>query len=164
MKPNNLNIIVAMTADGVIGLNGKIPWYISDDLKNFKRITTGNGGNVVIMGKSTYESIGKPLVNRVNIVVSKTLKERPFRNSNIIVEPSLTDALNFAEQLDKDIFLIGGRQIYTQGLPIVDTMYITQIKKNYQGNIYFPKFNKDNWSVEKIQEHPEFELFLYKRK
>jgi dihydrofolate reductase len=164
MKHNNLAIIVAMTEEGVIGLDGKMPWHIHDELENFKKITTGNGGNIVIMGRKTYVSLGKPLDERINIVVSKSLRESAIKYSNVLVEPTLSDALTLAEQIDKDIFLIGGRRIYAEGLSLVDTMYISQIKKNYHGNIYFPKFNENDWSIKKIQEHPEFDLFLYKRK
>jgi dihydrofolate reductase len=166
MNYNSLNIIVAMTQDGIIGMNGKLPWYISDDLKNFKEITTGHGGNAIIMGKNTYNSIGKPLNKRINIVVSQSLDETE-RKKGIIITQTLLAAIDIAKNAtynDKNIFLIGGQRIYAEGLPLVNNMYITQIKKNYEGNIYFPKFNRSEWNIKKLQEHSAFELFLYKRK
>lgn len=161
---NSLNLIVAMTKDRVIGINNSIPWHISDDLKNFRKITIGEGGNVIIMGRRTYESIGKPLSKRVNIVVSNLLTESSKKYSEIIIQPTLEDAITTARKYNKDIFLIGGERIFLEGLAMVDKMYITQIKKDYLGNTYFPEFDKTVWNIKKIQEHLEFELFLYERK
>jgi dihydrofolate reductase len=163
----DLNLIVAMTQNGVIGLEGKLPWHIPEDMKLFKEITIGNGKNAVIMGRNTYDLIGKPLENRTNIVVSNSLTQADIPNkkyAGTILKPSFDAAMRFINLRYNNTFLIGGSRIYEEGLPLVSTMYISLIKKEYDGNIYFPKFDKDEWNIEKLSEHEEFDLLKYTRK
>ncbi len=163
MNNPTINIIAAMTQDRVIGLDGKIPWHIPEDLKYFRQLTLHNA---VIMGKNTYESLGKYLDKRLNIIVSKSMKN----NHNLkeqydtILCESVNEAITVAKSLGKDIFLIGGERIYQEGLSLADKMYISLIKKNYTGNIYFPKFEKSEWNISKLKENLEFEVYLYERK
>lgn len=152
-----MSIIVAMTKNKVIGNELKIPWHISEDFKHFKQTTLNS---VIIMGRKTYESIGKPLPQRVNIVVSKTLEKSPdFELAN-----SFEEAIKIAKGFNKKIFLIGGSSIYKEGLKHADELIISWIKKDYPGNIHFPKFNEDDWIETKAKEHDEFTIRWYKKK
>ncbi|HAL43687.1 MAG TPA: dihydrofolate reductase [Methylophilaceae bacterium] len=135
---SNLSIIVAMSSNRVIGVNNTLPWHLSEDLKHFKSLTTGH---TIIMGRKTYESIGRPLPNRRNIVIS--------RNSNtsyegVEVVHSLEDAFSISTN-DKEVFVIGGSNIYEQALSFVDQLYITEIKKSFLGDAFFPEINKQIW-------------------
>ena len=127
-----------MSSNRVIGVNNTLPWHLSEDLKHFKSLTTGH---TIIMGRKTYESIGRPLPNRRNIVIS--------RNSNtsyegVEVVHSLEDAFSISTN-DKEVFVIGGSNIYEQALSFVDQLYITEIKKNFWGDAFFPDINKQIW-------------------
>jgi len=152
----NLSIIVGMTKRRVIGKGNSLPWHIPEDLKNFKEITTGK---TVIMGRKTYDSIismlGKPLPNRNNIVISRSM-EGACR--------SIEEAVEKAKEYDVDAFVIGGATIYKQFLPIVDRMYISWIKKDYEGDVLFPEFSLENFEVEERRDFPDFEFVIYKRK
>ena len=155
-----INIIAAMTEERVIGKDNKLPWHLPEDLANFKRLTEGN---TVIMGRKTYESIPKrfrPLINRNNLVISKTL---PLE-TGIDVCPSLEEALDLAHNYSKEIFIAGGASIYQQVLPLTDRMYISQIKKNYLGDSYFPEFDQQKWKVTAEQDFTEFKLIIYEKK
>lgn len=146
-----------MTEERVIGKDNKLPWYLPEDLANFKRLTDGN---TVVMGRKTYESIPKrfrPLSNRNNVVISKTL---PLE-TGIDICPSLEEALTIAQSYGKEIFIAGGASIYQQVLLIADRMYISQIKKNYLGDSYFPEFEQPRWKVTAEQDFTEFKLIIY---
>lgn len=144
----NTNLIVAMTGDGVIGLDNKLPWHIPEDMKNFKELTTGN---VVVMGRKTYESIPekfRPLPNRDNIVVSTQMSNNSSNYNGIIVVPSLEEALNKSKEFNKEIFIIGGAQLYEAALPFVEKMYISFVKGSYHGNVFFPEIDMTEWDVQ----------------
>lgn len=149
-----LNIIVGMTRDRVIGLEGKLPWHIPQDLRNFKRITLNN---TLVMGKNTYLSIGKALPQRNNIVVSSSLQPQ----KGIIVAKTIEEALGKAQSYDKEVFVIGGAQVYNQTIARANKMYISMIKKDYPGDTYFPEFNELEWKKEFIEDYLDFSLFLY---
>lgn len=121
----NINLIVAVSDNNVIAIDGKLPWHLSDDLKRFKTLTTNNS---IILGRKTFESIGKPLPNRENIVISRNAK---FPECGVIVVDSLTKA--FAKST-KDVFIIGGAEIYKLALPYVNTIYLTKVNLNITGD------------------------------
>ena len=134
-----MQIVAAMTYDGVIGKDGKLPWaHIKADSKYFRQLTLGH---TVIMGRRTYESIGGPLKQRRNIVISKTLARVP----GVEVVPDFDTVIDWT--MKWPVFLIGGTKIYQEGLDrnIVSTMHITWIKSNLPGDTYFPKWNTDHW-------------------
>ncbi len=133
-------LIVAYSKNHVIGKEGKIPWKIKGEQKRFKELTTGN---VVIMGRHSYEEIGKPLPDRTTIVVSSTKK---FNGENCYTAASLEEALMLAEK--RDIYISGGERLYREALPIVDKMYITEIDRIIEGDAYFPEFCEDNFDKE----------------
>lgn len=129
-----ISLIVAYAKNRVIGNQGKIPWNIKGEQKRFRELTTGN---VVIMGRNSYEEIGKPLPNRTTIVVSRTGK---FDSDNCYTAKSLQEAITLAG--DKDIYIAGGAGLYQEALSIVEKMYITEIDLEVEGDTYFPEFDE----------------------
>lgn len=131
-----IKIIVAASKNGVIGNNNSLIWKLPNDLKRFKEITTGN---TVVMGRKTYESIGRPLPNRRNIIITKKID---YNIDDCEVVNSLEEALMLC---NNDCFIIGGGEIYKQILPITDIIYLTRIDEDFEGDTYFPELNKDEW-------------------
>ena len=151
-----ISIVVGMTRDRVIGNHNQLPWRISEDLKLFKQITEHN---TVIMGRKTYGSIPekfRPLPNRNNIVITSNPQQHPKTNYCNSIKQALEKAKEFA----KPIFIIGGSSIYKEFLDLADNLYISHIKKNHEGNIFFPEINWNDW---KIIEEKEYEEFIFKR-
>ena len=136
----NLCLIVAVSSNGYIGKDGTLPWQISEDLKRFRKITSNS---VVIMGRNTFLSIGKALPNRENIIVSTTLKSI----ENCLIVNTLDEAINFSKKEfpEKDIFLIGGYAIYKAGETFADTLYLTKVDVEVEGDVSLPNFNWENW-------------------
>ena len=141
----NYSVIVAVNENLVIGKDNKLPWHSSEDLKYFKRITSDN---VVIMGRKTYESIGKALPNRVNIVISNTTTF-----DDVITVNSFHEALNEASKYTKEIFVIGGASLYEQVLNDAEKLYLTWVYEKKvlpsDGDAYLESFNKSEWLVVK---------------
>ena len=142
-------LIVAFANNQVIGNKGCIPWKIKGEQKRFKELTTGN---VVIMGRRSYEEIGRPLPNRTTIVVSGTKK---FDAENCFTAKSLEEAIELAG--DKNIYISGGARLYEEALPLVEKMYITEIDCDIKGDTYFPEFDKNLFKKE-INERFEGEI------
>jgi dihydrofolate reductase len=141
-----LSIIVAMSSNRVIGVNNSLPWHLSEDLKHFKTLTTGH---TIIMGRKTYESIGKPLPNRRNIVISRNLNAF---YGGIEVVHSLEDAFSTSSN-DDEVFIIGGSNIYEQSLHLAEHLYITEIKKAFEGDAFFPEIDKSLWTESTRETH-----------
>jgi dihydrofolate reductase len=139
MKNTNLNIIVAMDKTGLIGNNGKLPWNSPSDLKYFKEITETY---TVVMGRKTWESIGKkPLKNRRNVVLtSSSLNDF---NTDLVFINSPAQVFD----ITGEVFIIGGRHLYQYFLPLVNKLYITEIFGKYDGDVYFPEFNRDEFNL-----------------
>ena len=138
-------LIVARSINNVIGKNGAIPWSIPGEQKQFRELTTGN---VVVMGRKTYEEIGRPLPNRKTIVVSKS---RSFEGENLKSAASVKEAITLASGWAKNqnIYFAGGYGIYKEALPLVDVMYITEVKITVEdGDVFFPDFNPDDFDFE----------------
>jgi dihydrofolate reductase len=131
-----IKIIVAVSKNGAIGGNNSLIWSLPNDMKRFKQITTGNS---VIMGRKTYESIGRPLPNRRNIIITRDLK---YYANNCEIVNSIEEALRLT---NNDCFFIGGGEIYKQVLPLTDIIYLTKIDENFDGDTYFPDLNKNEW-------------------
>ena len=135
-----IGLIVARSKNNVIGKEGKIPWRIKGEQKQFKQLTTGN---VVVMGRRSYEEIGKPLPNRMNIVVSNT---KQFTGDNLVTVGSLKEALEVAG--DRDVFISGGYGLFKEAMPIVDAMYITEVDLEVEGgDTFFPEFDINEFDV-----------------
>jgi dihydrofolate reductase len=135
-----LSLIVAVAENGVIGHNNQLIWHLPNDLKQFKRLTTGH---CIIMGRKTFESIGKPLPNRISIIVSRNLD---FQVEGCVTFDSLEGAILFAKQIEEEeAFIIGGAEIYRLALPIVDKIYLTEVHHAYEGDTFFPTIDKNIW-------------------
>jgi Dihydrofolate reductase len=141
-----ISIIVAMDRNDLISSNSKLPWHIPTDLKYFKRITYSR---TVVMGRKTFESIGRTLPNRNNIVITTDrLATFHYNYPNCFIANSVCDVLQLHTEFDVDTFIIGGTQIYQLFLPIVDKMYITHINGEFDGDAYFPKYDLKEWELE----------------
>lgn len=132
----NLSIIVAMSKNRVIGKDNKMPWHLSNDLKNFKKITIGK---TIVMGRLTYDSIGKPLPDRKNIILSRNLID-----SNVFIFDNFEEVLDFTKDED-EVFIIGGQDIYSQTIDKVNKLYLTTIDANIEGDKYFPEIDISKW-------------------
>ena len=135
-----LGLIVARSRNNVIGKDGRLPWKIKDEQKQFKELTTGN---VVIFGRKTFEEIGRPLPDRLNIVLSKSAV---FSGENILTARSLDQALLLAGKAN--VFVCGGYSLYEEAIPRVDKMFITEIDVEVVGgDVFFPEFDKDDFTL-----------------
>ena len=136
-----ISIIAAVAENGVIGRGGKLPWHLSDDLRRFKRLTTGH---TIVMGRRTWESIGRPLPGRRTVVVSRQPQYR-VDAEGVDVAASLDAALRIAEAAgDDEVFIIGGAEIYRSALPTAERLYLTRVMADPQGDAHFP-FDDLNW-------------------
>ena len=148
--------IAAVAANNVIGNNDKIPWHLPEDFKWFRQKTLNN---IVVMGRKTYESMGKPLPKRHNIVITRQAIAIP----NCQVIGSIEE---IAEKAPKQgqIFIIGGAEIYRMTLPFCSELLITHVKAEYEGNVFFPTFTDDFTYVATIQENEQFVIKQYRNK
>lgn len=133
-------LIVARSRNNVIGRNGQIPWKIKGEQAQFRKLTTGN---VVVMGRKSYEEIGHPLPNRMNIIVSLSAN---YSGENLVTVSSLQEAIEAAG--DANIYVCGGYGLFMEAIPIVEKMYITEIDIEIKdGDVVFPEFNKDDFDI-----------------
>lgn len=151
MTGNNIKIslIAGMGENRVIGNNNTLVWDIPKDMAWFRKKTRGK---TVIMGRKTFESIGYPLPKRDNIVISRKEDFSIPKFPEVKTTSSLEDALNIAKKHAQDnnlneVFIIGGAQIYELGLDFADRLYLTYIEKSYEGDTFFPEFDKNNWDI-----------------
>jgi len=162
----NISIIAAIADNNVIGKNNQLIWHIPEDLKHFKNLTTGH---TIVMGRKTFESIGKVLPNRKTIIISRQID---FLAQGCIVVPTIEAALLLAED-EKEVFVAGGGEIYRQVInhPCTNHLYITKISADFEGDTYFPDIDPRQWELIDEDEHlPDnrnpypFTFQLYKRK
>lgn len=155
-----IGLIVARSKNNCIGKNGKIPWKIKGEQKQFKELTTGN---VVVMGWNSYDEIGHPLPNRETIVISKSKK---YVGRNIHTASSVKEAIELAK--GKDVYIAGGYGVYKEAIPLVDVMYITEININIeQGDVFFPEFDENDFDItieEMSEDNEQFTRKIYRRK
>ncbi|MGZ8199617.1 MAG: dihydrofolate reductase [Methylosarcina sp.] len=141
-----ITLIVAMTSDRVIGLKNKMPWHLPADLKRFRKITMGSP---ILMGRKTFESIGKPLPGRTNIIISRNPE---YRQAGCLVFNDLEKAIKAGCQLAGEIFVIGGSDLYEATLPMARTLYLTEIKKDFPGDTFFPEIDPDEWTEQERED------------
>lgn len=139
-----LALIAAVAENGCIGIDNKLPWHLPADLQYFKRLTSGG---VVIMGRKTYESIGRPLPNRTNIVISRN---PDFSAPGVRTVATLDEAIALGESIalingNEDLFVIGGAQIYALALPRAQRLYLTEVGKTVTGDAFFPSIDRTDW-------------------
>ena len=133
-----IGLIVARSKNNVIGKNGEIPWRIKGEQKQFRELTTGN---VVIMGRKSYEEIGHPLPKRKNIIVSKS---KNFTGENLVTVGSLQEALDISK--GENVYISGGYGLFKEALPLVDKMYITEVDITVDnGDVFFPEFDSNEF-------------------
>jgi dihydrofolate reductase len=147
--------IAAMSENRVIGQGNRIPWRLPEDFRWFKKMTTGQ---VVVMGRRTFESIGKPLPNRETIVVSRS----GFAHPDVRTVSALSDIDLSAES--REVFICGGAQIYEQALPRCSNLFLTVVRRKVEGDVFFPRFEDQFLLQEKLAETPEFEILHYRNR
>jgi dihydrofolate reductase len=146
-----ISLIVAMASNRAIGLNNQIPWHLSADLKKFKKITMGAP---ILMGRKTYESIGRPLPGRSNIIISRNPE---YRQAGCLVFNDIEQALQSCRDR-AEVFVIGGSDFYRSMLAAADTLYLTQIHREFPGDTFFPELDASQWievEREDIQDDPD---------
>jgi len=151
-----ISCIVAKTKNNVIGKNNTMPWHISDDLKYFKKTTSGH---TIILGKNNFESIGRALPNRTNIILTRN---QSFKCSGCIIMDSIEKALKYAYETGEDeVFIIGGGQIYDQTTVYWDKLYITEIDAELEGDVFFPSIDNSEWKLISEECHQKSEKNEY---
>lgn len=149
-EKTTISLILAMADNGTIGHNNALPWHLPNDLKFFKESTMGKP---IVMGRKTYESIGRPLPGRTNIVISRTLDA--FDIPGCLVFNSLEDAIEHIENtiVSPEIMIMGGAQIYQEALPFMTKLYLTHVHADVEGDTKMPAFNFDNASLTFEEKH-----------
>jgi len=140
-----ISIVVAISENRAIGKDNKLLWYLPNDLKHFKAITTGN---TVIMGRKTYESVGKPLPNRRNIIITR----QDIAIEGCEVVNSMKAALELC-RTEREVFIVGGAEIYKQSLHLTDRIYLTVVHKQFEGDSFFPEIKKTDWLQVSREDH-----------
>jgi dihydrofolate reductase len=146
--------IAAMSLNRAIGCGNQIPWHLPEDFKWFKQMTTGN---VIIMGRKTFESIGRPLPNRETIVLSRSA----FQHPGVRTVASLEEIDRTSES--RELFICGGAQIYAQTLPLCSDLYLTLVQREVLGDAFFPPFEQDFELAGELRSTPEFKILHYRR-
>lgn len=149
-----VSIIVAVAQNGIIGCENKLIWHISEDLKRFKAITSGHP---VVMGRKTFESLGRPLPNRTNVVITRNPE---YCAEGVTVVSSLADAIALFPT-EEEVFVIGGGEIYRQAMPIADRFYLTVVHHDYPGDTHYPEWNRDEWQLVSQERYEQGEKFPY---
>ncbi|WP_216831023.1 dihydrofolate reductase [Alkalihalobacterium elongatum] len=134
-----ISFLVAMDNNRVIGKDNDLPWSLPADLAYFKKVTMGHP---IIMGRKTYESIGRPLPGRENIIITRN---QEYSADGCTVMHSLDDVKKFVDHSNKETFIIGGAEIFKEAFPIADKLYITHIDEEFDGDTYFPAFDEKEW-------------------
>ncbi|NYS62135.1 dihydrofolate reductase [Vreelandella salicampi] len=162
-------MIVAMAKNRVIGVEGKLPWYLPEDLQFFKRMTQAKP---LVMGRKTFESIGKPLPNRLNIVVTRDTR---WHKEGVRVCHRLEDALALADQqatieAAEEVMVMGGGEIYAEAMPFAERLYITEVDIEVEGDAYFPEIDPQWWQeVQRVPGTPQhgqpaYDFVVYERR
>ncbi|MGR8935188.1 MAG: dihydrofolate reductase [Gammaproteobacteria bacterium] len=149
-----ISLIVAMADNRVIGIDNRMPWHLSADLKKFKALTMGKA---IVMGRKTYESIGRPLPGRENAIISR---DKLFTAPGCRVFASMDAALSHFRN-HEEVFIIGGSSLYAEMLPFADTLYLTRIHRNFCGDTFFPEIPAEQWQTlehQKIDDDPDVDF------
>ena len=151
-----LSLIVAVAENNTIGHNNQLIWHLPNDLKQFRRLTTGH---CIIMGRKTFDSIGKPLPNRTSIIVSRN---PDFQIEGCITVDSLEKAISKASEIEsQETFIIGGAEIYRLSLPLADKIYLTEVHHSFEGDALFPTIDPLVWQETKRENFETDEKHLY---
>lgn len=162
MNKPRLSIIAAMAKNRVIGTNNTLPWRLPEDLKHFKALTSGHH---ILMGRKTFDSLGRPLPGRTSVVITRS---RDLQLPGCIVANSIEDAIAACNQ-DNEIFIIGGAELYLQALDVADRIYLTEIQAEFEGDAWFPELDRVQWTESerspcKSESGLECDFVVYDRK
>ena len=141
-----ITIVAAIASNNVIGQKNSLPWDIPEDLKRFKKLTSGH---TILMGRKTFDSIGRPLPNRTNIVMTK---DTNYQKEGIEIVFDEREALNLIKDLNQEVFIIGGSKIYELFEPWTTSLVITRVLKDFEGDAFFPDINWNNWQIKSKEE------------
>ena len=155
---STVTLVAAVAANGVIGKDGALPWHLPDDLRHFKRLTRGH---VLVMGRRTFDSIGRPLPDRTTIVVTRQPR---WQAEGVQTAADVTEALARAAQLDEQVFVAGGQEIFREALPVADTMVISKVDARPDGDTVFPPVDWAAWQEESREPMDGFEVVTYQRR
>lgn len=150
-------IIAAVARNGVIGIEGRLPWHIPEDLARFKKLTLGHA---LVMGRATYESIGRPLPGRVNIVLTRA---PDWSKEGVVTAHSFEEALAAVEALGVDAYIAGGAEVYAAALEHSDRLELTEVDLEPEGDTFFPEVEWAQWDEVFSEEHPGFRWVTYER-
>jgi len=157
--PDKRVVLVAAVADnGVIGRDGDIPWRIPEDMRHFREVTSGNA---VVMGRRTYESIGRPLPHRTNIVVTRT---PGWTAESVRAVASVEEALELARSAPGDVMVIGGAQVYEAAMAISDVQVITEVHQSPPGDTFYPSFDRSEWVETRREPHDGYDFVWLERR
>ena len=137
----SVSLIVAMSENHMIGRDGDLPWHLGRDLKRFKSLTMGHS---IVMGRKTYESIGRPLPGRTNVLITS---DRQYKTEGVVVAHSLDHALELVSA-DDEAFIVGGATVYRQSLPFIHRLYVTLVHANIEGDVGFPQLDWKKWILQ----------------
>lgn len=143
---SKLSLIAAVAQNGVIGLDNTLPWHLPEDLKRFRALTTGHH---IIMGRKTYESLNRLLPDRTTVIVTRNLG---YAVEGALIAHSLEDAIAQSSD-DPEVFLIGGAELYRDGLKLADTLHITEVHQEVDGDAYFPQWDRQQWREVSRERH-----------
>jgi dihydrofolate reductase len=150
-----LSLIVAIAHDGVIGVNNTLPWHLPEDLKRFRALTMGHH---IIMGRKTYESLNRLLPGRTTVIVTRNVD---YRVEGALIAGSLPDAISQSAG-DDEVFLIGGAELYREGLEQADRLYITEIEASFSGDAFFPAIDYTQWKPVAEESHVSVNGLIYR--
>jgi dihydrofolate reductase len=151
-----ISLIVAMDESRAIGMKGRIPWHLPDDLKRFKTLTMGHH---IIMGRKTFESIGKPLPGRIMVVITR---QQRFQAEDCHVVHSINEAIELAKDREEtETFIIGGGEVFEQSLDLADRIYLTIVHTHVQATTFFPELDQNMWTEIECNYHPADQKHLF---
>ncbi|MDX5422556.1 MAG: dihydrofolate reductase [Hymenobacteraceae bacterium] len=148
-------IVVAAAENNVIGKDNGLIWHLPADLRHFKALTMGHP---MLMGRKTFESIGKPLPGRTTIIITS---QKGYKAEGCAVVHSLQEAIEKGKELDKQIYVVGGAEIYRQALSVTDTIYLTRVHHSFDGDVYFPELKEEEWETISKEHHSPDEKNKY---
>jgi dihydrofolate reductase len=154
-----VTLVAAVARNGVIGADGGIPWHLPDDQRRFKELTVGH---VLVMGRLTYESIGRPLPGRTTVVVTRTAGWSAD-DDGVLVAPGVAEALALAATVDDEVFVVGGSRVYEEALPLADRLELTWVDAEPEGDARFPAVDWDAWREVAREEHEGWAAVTYER-
>lgn len=158
LETKHVVLVAAVADNGVIGDGDAIPWHLPEDLKHFKAVTMGH---TLVMGRRTFDTIGRPLPGRTNIVVTRQTDWGP---EGVLVASSVEAAIELAQSNDGDVMVMGGGQIYAAAMPVADRQVLTEVHLRPEGDVFYPEFDRDEWLEEQREPRDGFDFVWLQRR